>query len=104
MGAFLIIDFYFLDVIIIIMKYSFEALPCVSDQTGNTVRPYAINGKVIYNMSLQSLFEDEIHGRKTEVEKLANAVSKEIGVNINPENLVKYLTDKKIIVADKDVN
>lgn len=82
------------------MKHKFLALPCISNQVGHTVRPYELDGEVIYEMDLNLLLQDEAMGEKTQVTNLANAISEKLGVPINPENLVGYLNERCIETQD----
>lgn len=77
-------------------KYKFKALPCISDKVGNTIRPYELDGEVIYEMPLNKLLEDEAKGRNDQIMALSKSISKKIGKEINPDMLVQYLKDKYI--------
>ena len=82
------------------MIYKFEALPCINDEHGRMFRPYAIDGEVIYTLSLNKLFRDEAMGMYTELLKLVDAISTKIGTQIKPEAIVEYLKNKQIETKD----
>lgn len=78
------------------MRYKFVALPCESDAAGNVVRPYALDGEVIYKMSIENFLTAMGQNTQPEIEALIQKIEEKTGVLLTHDELSKALKDRYI--------
>ena len=78
------------------MGFKFEGLPCESDAAGNVVRPWAIDGEVIYKMSMDNFLDNVGDEIQPEINTLIEKIKEKTGVLLSPDELSLAIREKHI--------
>ena len=79
-------------------EHILKPLPCVSSPTGVVVRPFDLNGEVIYNYPINATMENDGNARK-EMIKLCMEIRNRTGIELIPEDIPKILKNGGKIIT-----
>ena len=79
-------------------EWILKTLPCASSPNGNVVRPFTLNGEIIYNYPINSTMMDEDAAKK-EIMKLCIEIRNKTGIELVPEDIPKIIKNSGKIEA-----
>lgn len=82
-------------------EWAFGALPCESNATGDVVRPFTIEGKVIFRFNINAtVVNDEKDDNEDQVKALCEAIQARTRINVDPKRIIELVRKGKITMLD----